>query len=214
MTGIFVTGTDTGIGKTFVSAGLMCGLRTAKNICYWKPIQTGIEEDNDTEMVRNLAKCLDFEIHDQGIKLERPLSPHLAARLSGVEISIEKTLALNPEIGIESDKFWIVEGAGGVLVPINESELMIDLIKVLDLPVLIVARSGLGTINHTVLTIEALRNRNIEICGVVMNGVPNLENKQAIEFYGKTRVLAEMPKFEKLDSDEFRKWSENNLCRL
>lgn len=214
MNGIFVTGTNTGIGKTVVSAGMMCGLRSSKTICYWKPIQTGIEEDNDTEMVRVLAQCSDSEIYEHGIRLEKPLSPHLSARLAGVEISIEETLKLLPVVQNIEEKFWIIEGAGGVLVPINESELMIDLIKVLGLPVLIVARSGLGTINHTVLTIEALRNRNIKICGVVMNGEPNLENKKAIEFYGKTRVLAEMPKFEKLDSDEFRKWSENNLCRL
>ena len=214
MKGIFVTGTDTGIGKTIVSAGLMCGLRATNNICYWKPIQTGIEDDNDTEIIRILAESPDSEIHDQGIRLERPLSPHLSAKLSGVEISIEKTLALNPAAGISSDKFWIVEGAGGVLVPINKRELMIDLIKVLDLPVLVVARSGLGTINHTVLTIQALRNRNIKILGVVMNGEPNAENRKAIEHFGETRVLAEMPKFEKLESSEFRKWSENNLCRL
>ncbi len=214
MKGIFVTGTDTNVGKTVVSAGFMCGLRALKNVSYWKPIQTGIEESNDTETVRILANCVNSEIHDQGVRLEQPFSPHLSARLAGVEISVEETLCFNMELKVSSDKFWIVEGAGGVLVPINETESMIDLIKALNFPVLIVARSGLGTINHTVLTIEALRNRKIEICGVVMNGEPNLENKKAIEFYGKTTVLAEMPRFEKIESNEFRKWSENNLCRL
>ncbi len=159
MNGIFVTGTDTNIGKTIVSAGLMCGMRASQQVCYWKPIQTGIEEDNDTDSVKVLASCADSEIQDVGVRLEQPFSPHLSARLSGFEISVEKTLALNPEIRSDSGKFWVVEGAGGVLVPINESELMIDLIKALNFPVLIVARSGLGTINHTVLTIEALRNR-------------------------------------------------------
>ncbi len=214
MDGIFITGTDTGIGKTVVSGGMICGLRKMKDLCYWKPIQTGIEEDNDTETVRLLAKCRDSEIFDKGIRLKKPLSPHLSAEIAGVRISVEETLKLLPQTRENAEKFWVIEGAGGVFVPINESEMMIDLIEDLKLPVIIVARSGLGTINHTVLTIEALRNRNIEIFGVVMNGDPNRENKKAIELYGKTKVLAEMPKFEKLDSDEFRKWSENNLCRL
>jgi dethiobiotin synthetase len=214
MKGIFITGTNTGIGKTIVSAALLCGLRVSQKVCYWKPIQTGIEEDNDTETVRNLAKCSDSEIYDQGVRLEKPWSPHLSARFADVKISVEKTLALNSYLQMESEKFWIIEGAGGVLVPINESELMIDLINALGLPVLIVTHSGLGTINHTLLTIEALRNRKIEICGVVMNGELNKENRKAIEYYCKTRVLAEMPKFEKLEPNEFEKWSLNNLCRL
>lgn len=214
MKGIFVTGTDTGIGKTIVSAGLMRGLRATKDVCYWKPIQTGIEEDNDTETVKKLAECADGEIYGYGVRLEKPLSPHLSARLAGVEISVESTIKHNSQFGANPDRFWIVEGAGGVLVPINDVELMIDLIEILRLPALIVARSALGTINHTVLTIRALRSRKIEICGVVMNGELNPENKKAIEHYGKTRVLAELPKFEKLESDQFKKWSEDNLCRL
>ena len=212
MKGIFVTGTDTEIGKTVVSAALMNALRNVKNICYWKPIQTGIEEDNDTETVRNLANCSDGEIFDKGFRLEKPLSPHLSAKLADVEISVKKTLDF-----IEnqlSDKFWIVEGAGGILVPLNENELIIDLIKALDLPVLIVARSTLGTINHTLLTIENLRSRDSKILGVVLNGEHNEENKRAIEHFGKTEVLAEMPKFEKIDFENLKKWSENNLCRL
>ncbi len=207
MKGIFVTGTDTGIGKTIVSAALMNAYSKKGNVCYWKPIQTGIEEDNDTETVKTLANCSAEEIHDKGFRLEKPLSPHLSARLANVEITIEETIKF-----IENkteDKFWIVEGAGGILVPLNENELMVDLIKALNLPVFIVARSGLGTINHTLLTIETLRNHNLEILGIIMNGEPNLENKKAIEHYGKVTVLAEMPKFEKLDSDTLRNWSKN-----
>ena len=89
MRGIFVTGTDTEVGKTVVSASLMNVLRETENVCYWKPIQTGIEEDNDTETVRNLANCSDAEIHEHGIRLEKPLSPHLSARLADYEITIE-----------------------------------------------------------------------------------------------------------------------------
>ena len=210
MSGIFVTGTDTGIGKTIVSASLVCALREKENVCYWKPVQTGIEEDNDTETVGNLANCLPEEIFDKGFRLEKPLSPHLSARLSNVEITIEKILRFKTDF--VSERFWIVEGAGGVLVPLNERELMIDLIKALDLPVLIVARAALGTINHTLLTIEALRSRNLKIFGVIMNGAPNEENRKAIEHFGKTRVLAQMPKFEKLEFESLRDWTSKNLC--
>ncbi len=208
MKGLFVTGTDTGIGKTIVSAALMNAFRQTENVCYWKPIQTGIEEDNDTVTVKTLANCSAEEIHDKGIRLEKPLSPHLSARLANVEITIEETLSF-----IENqteNKFWIVEGAGGILVPLNENDLMIDLMKALKLPVIIASRSGLGTINHTLLTIETLRHHGLEIFGVIMNGEPNLENKKAIEHYGNVSVLAEMLKFEKLDAENLAKWSEEN----
>ncbi|MGC2235973.1 MAG: dethiobiotin synthase [Pyrinomonadaceae bacterium] len=208
MKGIFVTGTDTGIGKTIVSAALVCALRQKESVCYWKPVQTGIEEDNDTETVGKLANCSAQEIFDKGFRLEKPLSPHLSARLANVEITIEKVLSF-----LEKDeRFLIAEGAGGVLVPLNGSELMIDLIKALDLPVLIAARSGLGTINHTLLAIEALRARNLQIFGVIMNGERNEENRKAIEHFGNVRVLAQMPKFEKLDFETLNDWTKKNLC--
>ena len=213
MKGFFVTGTDTEIGKTVVSAALVCALREREKICYWKPIQTGIEEDNDTLTVKNLAKLSADEIFDVGFRLEKPLSPHLSARFANVEITVEKVLKFVENA--EKEKFYIVEGAGGVLVPLNETELMIDLIKALNLPVIVVARSGLGTINHTCLTLEVLRNQAIEIFGVIMNGEPNFENKKAIEHFGKVQVLAEMPKFEKLESKTLNAWAkENLLCRL
>ena len=202
MRGIFVTGTDTEVGKTVVSASLMNALRETENVCYWKPIQTGIEEDNDTETVRNLANCSDAEIHEHGIRLEKPLSPHLSARLSNYEITIQQTIDYLPNK--TDDKFWIVEGAGGILVPLNETDLMLDLMRHLRLPVVIAARAGLGTINHTLLTIETLRSRNLEILGVIMNGEPNLENKRAIEHYGNVNVLAEVPKFENLNAESLK----------
>lgn len=212
MKGIFVTGTDTGIGKTIVSSALMNALRESREVCYWKPVQTGIEEDNDTETVKTLANCSDDEIFDKGFRLAKPLSPHLSARLANVEITIEKVLGFLENQ--TSEKFYIVEGAGGILVPLNEKDLMIDLMKVLNLPVLIVARSGLGTINHTLLTLEVLRNRGLNVHGVILNGEPNEENKKAIEHFGEIEVLAEMPKFEKLRSKSLAEWSKNNLCRL
>lgn len=208
MKGLFVTGTDTGIGKTICSAILMASLRQKYDVCYWKPIQTGIEEDNDTQTVKILADCSEDEIYDEGFRLERPLSPHLSARLANVEISVHEVLEYIENCN--DDRFWIVEGAGGVLVPLNENELMIDLIEQLNLPVVVIARSGLGTINHTLLTLQSLRNRDLEIYGVIMSGEPNTENKKAIEHYGRVRVLAEIPKFATMDKQTIKNWTEEN----
>ncbi len=210
MNGIFVTGTDTNVGKTVVSAAFVCALRRGKeNVCYWKPIQTGIETDDDTQTVRKLADCASEEIFDAGFRLKRPLSPHLSARLAKVEITIEKTLAFVQNI--KDENFWIVEGAGGAFVPLNENELMIDLIKQLDLPVVIVARSGLGTINHTLLTVEVLLNRSVKILGIIMNGEPDEENRKAIEHFGQVKVLAQMPKFDMPTNQNLELWAKSNL---
>lgn len=182
-----------------ISALLTKSLRLTTQICYWKPIQTGIEEDNDTQTVKMLAKLSDDEVFDHGFRLEKPLSPHLSARLANVEITVDNTLQFLQNA--DKERFFIVEGAGGILVPLNENELITDLMKVLNLPVIVVARSSLGTINHTCLTIEMLRIRGLEVFGVIMNGEPNLENKKAIEHYGNIKVLAEIPKVENILSD-------------
>lgn len=191
MRGVFVTGTDTGVGKTVVSALLVSALRRSTKIGYWKPVQTGIEEDDDTAEVRRLAACDAAEIADVGVRLPRPLSPHLSARLAGQ--TIEVTDLLRTAESLPDSRFWIVEGAGGLLVPLNESALMADLMRALSLPAIIAARSGLGTINHTSLTVSELARRSIEVAGVVMVGEPNAENRLAIERYGGARVLAEVP---------------------
>lgn len=192
MRGLFVTGTDTGIGKTVISAALLVRYRSAR-LRYWKPIQTGIEQDDDTATVLALAGGAG-QVLDQGIRLPRPLSPHLSARLQGVRITLEPLLrhaAAQPET-----ERLVVEGAGGLLVPLNESTVMADLIIALDLPVLVVARSTLGTINHTLLTLEALRARGRPIAGVIMNGPLNDDNRQAIESYGGVDVIAQIPSFD------------------
>lgn len=205
--GFFVTGTDTNVGKTVVSAALVCALREQNPVYYWKPIQTGIETDDDTQTVRRLANCVDAEIFDVGYRLEKPYSPHLSARLANVQIKIDDIACLFEKAS--DDRVWIVEGAGGVFVPLNEKDLVVNLIERLKLPVIIAARSGLGTINHTLLTIEALRQRNLEIAGVIMNGETNQENKLAIEHFGRIAVLAEMPPFEELDANNLNNWAKN-----
>ncbi len=200
--GIFVTGTDTNVGKTALCAGLVCRYRRVMPVRYWKPVQTGSPEDDDTAVVRKLASCTDAETHDCGVRLPRPLSPHLSARLAGERIEIA---GIRKMAAVGSG--WIVEGAGGALVPLNDSELMVDLIRDLGLAAVVAARSSLGTINHTLLTVEALRARSIPIAGVVMIGEPNAENREAIEAHGQVEVVGEMPYFQVLSSDEVNHWA-------
>ena len=203
--GLFVTGTDTDVGKTIVSAALMHRYRGHAALKYWKPIQTGIERDDDTAIVQQLGDCDESELHHAGIRLARPVAPYLAAEMSGVQITIADLVG---RVGRESGEVrWIAEGAGGVLVPINESESMIDLMAALGLPVLIAARSALGTINHTLLTIETLRRRNLEVAAVVMIGNRNPGNRAAIERYGAVSVAAEMPRFPALTTDCLGAWA-------
>lgn len=205
--GFFVTGTDTNVGKTVVSAALVCALRRQNKVCYWKPIQTGIESDDDTQTVRRLAHCRDTEIFDAGYRLEKPLSPHLSARLANIRIEIDEIDCLFEKAS--DDCVWIIEGAGGVFVPLNEKYLMLDLIAKLNLSVIIAARSGLGTINHTLLTVEALRKRNLKIAGVIMSGEPNAENRLAIEHFGGIKVLGELPQIQNINFNNLQNWSSN-----
>ena len=209
--GLFVTGTDTGVGKTVASAALLHRYRGQLPLRYWKPIQTGIEQDDDTAEVARLAACAPDEILAAGVRLERPVSPHLAARLSGRPIDIEALIA---RVRAEPDSSrWIVEGAGGALVPVDDAANMADLMARLGLPVVVVARTALGTINHTLLTLEALRRRAIQTAGVIMIGVPNPDNREAIERYGHVRVLGEMPPIEPLTSEHLATWAASGLDR-
>jgi dethiobiotin synthase len=210
--GIFVTGTDTGVGKTVVSSLVVASLRRFRRTAYWKPVQTGIEQDDDTAEVRRLANCADDEIVDAGIRLPRPLSPHLSARLAGRSIAIEDLSAIAGRL--PKDRFWVVEGAGGILVPLNAKETMADLIAELGLPALVAARSGLGTINHTLLTLAELRRRSIRVSGVVMVGERNEENRKAIEEYGRTTVLAEIPVMADLSPDSVGELAQNLAADL
>jgi dethiobiotin synthase len=208
--GLFVTGTDTGVGKTVVAAALMLRYRRSFKVRYWKPVQTGIERDDDTREVRRLASCSAAEIVPQGVRLPRPLSPHLAARLSGQSIDIDQLLSIAAD-GYRAPERWLIEGAGGILVPLNDSTLTVDLVARLRLPVVVVARSRLGTINHTLLTLEALRARAITIAAVVMTGPRNPENKRAIQDFGHVPVLGELPRLRPLGVRTLRNWAVASL---
>lgn len=212
MRGVFVTGTDTSVGKTAVSAALMVRYRGAR---YWKPIQTGPEDDTTTVLRLSSSPAREAAwLH--GVRLGDPASPHLAAKRAGIRIDLPFLTA----VVRETEFSWIVEGAGGALVPVNESDLMVHLMERLGLPVVIVARTTLGTINHTLLTIEAVRARRLTVAGVVMVGEPDADNHAAIEQYGQVAILGEMPRFHPLTPAGLAEWagahldSENRLAEF
>lgn len=182
---LFVTGTDTDAGKTVISALLTLAL----DAHYWKPIQSGVNEDSDTRDVQSLTGLPQERFLPEAYRLTEPLSPHEAAAIDGVRIDLNAiTLPALPQ-----DAPLVVEGAGGLMVPLNDKALMLDLITRLGLPVVVVARSGLGTINHTLLTLAALRAAGAEVAGVIMNGPPHPANADAIAHFGRVPVLAQVP---------------------
>ena len=190
MNGFFVTGTDTGVGKTVLSALLVAAL----DAVYWKPVQTGATEGTDRESVRLWAEPPEEQLLPERYCFDPPVSPHLAAREAGVRIALDAfEFPAAP-----ADRTWIVEGAGGVMAPLNERDLMLDLMRRVGLPVVVAARTALGTINHTLLTLAALHAAHLKIRGVVLIGAENLENRRAIEHYGDIRVIGHIPVLERI----------------
>ena len=193
MKSVFITGTDTGIGKTVVSAWICLHWQAH----YWKPIQSGLDspEGSDSVIVQRLSQTT---THTERYRLEAPLSPHEAARLENTHIELSNFKQPN------AGERLVVEGAGGLLVPINDSACIADVIDHLQLPMIVVARSGLGTINHTRLTIEAAKHRDLKILGVITVGEPNPANVQAIQTYAQVPVLAQLPMFNTLSSESLQ----------
>jgi dethiobiotin synthase len=185
----FVTGTDTGIGKTLLSALLVSALDRK----YWKPIQTGACEGTDRETVMKWAGIGPDQTYAENYVFDPPVSPHLAAAWKGTPIDLRKI-----ERPASSDPL-IIEGAGGVLVPVGDHEFMLDLMRRLDAPVLLASRSALGTINHTLLSVAAIRNAKLELRGVVMIGKENADNRRAIERYGSVPVVGSIPWLDTID---------------
>ncbi|MBU0991869.1 MAG: dethiobiotin synthase [Proteobacteria bacterium] len=189
----FITGTDTGVGKTVVSAILARGLLSA----YWKPVQSGLDEMTDTQTVKMLTGLPDRHFFPETYRLNHPLSPHLSARRDGISISLEKFVLP----ASDAYSHLIVEGAGGVMAPLNDECFILDLMKKLNLPVLLVARSGLGTINHTLLSLDMMRRNGLHVFGAVMNGPVNPGNREAIESFGNIHVIAEIEHMGTLNPD-------------
>ncbi|GAA4494174.1 dethiobiotin synthase [Gluconacetobacter tumulicola] len=196
--GVFVTGTDTGVGKTLVSACLVHAWAAE----YWKPFQTGIAEDiADSVTVAALAGLEPTRIHPPAAVLSAPLSPFDAAERENIVLDTSGLGLPEPR----SAQPLVVEGAGGVMVPVAPDCMMIDLIARFALPVVLVARSQLGTINHTLLTLQALRQRGIAIAGVVLNGPPSPEARRAVSLFGGARVLAEFPHLDRIGPAQIEK---------
>jgi dethiobiotin synthase len=201
MRGIFVTGTDTGIGKTHVSAALLaCARARGLDVLPMKPVQTG--DDCDLDVCLRAAE-LDPSPEERALMCPwhagPACSPHLAARLTGRPILLDDLLAAANELAARHDAL-IVEGAGGVLVPLNERQTVLDLMQRLALPVLVVARGSLGTINHSLLTVCALRGAGLRVLGVVLNdSAPcarddvRRDNPIAVAHYGDVPVLGDLP---------------------
>jgi dethiobiotin synthetase len=191
MNGYFVTGTDTNVGKTVLSALLVAAL----DAVYWKPVQTGATEGTDRDSVRAWSEATEDRLPLERFRFDPPVSPHLASREAGIPIALDAFHLPEAPAG----RKWIVEGAGGVMVPLNERELMRDLMRRIGFPVIVAARTSLGTINHTLLTLSALREARLPICGVALIGDENIENRRAIEHYGDVRVIGHIPILEKIN---------------
>lgn len=186
--GWIVTGTDTGVGKTVVAAGL-AGHFGAR---YWKPVQAGLEDESDSDTVRRLTAGR-ASVLPEAYRLNTPCSPHEAARIDGVRIG---ALPLP-----EGNGPLVVEGAGGVLVPVSEDRLYVDLFAGWGLPVILVARTSLGTINHSLLSLEALRARGIAVAGVIFSGEENAASEEAIVRMGQCRHLGRLPRLDPLNAE-------------
>ena len=189
-TAFFVTGTDTGIGKTVFAAALVGAL----GAYYWKPVQAGVDPEGDKETVARLSGLPQTHILPEAYRLTTPASPHLAARIDGVEVCLDKLLL--PQVNGP----LVVEGAGGVLVPVSDTLLMADLFAHWRLPVILCARTALGTINHSLLSIEALRNRGVPLAGIAFIGDPHEENERIIPQLAKVPSLGRLPRLDPLDA--------------
>ena len=180
---IIVTGTDTGIGKTVFSAALAGAL----DGFYWKPIQAGLDDETDSQTVLRLSGLAAERVLPEAYRLRTPASPHLAAERDGVTIDHEALLVP------ETERPLVVEGAGGLLVPLTRNVTYLDLMARWRVPVVLCARTALGTINHSLLSIEALRARGVAMLGIAFIGEENVESERIIVEMGKVRRLGRLP---------------------
>lgn len=184
---LIVSGTDTGIGKTIFSAALTQALQGS----YWKPVQSGLEEETDSEAVRRLAP--NCPVLPEQWRFQLPASPHLSAQAEGVEI--DPAALTIPHC----DRPLVVEGAGGLMVPLTRKQTYLDVFTCWQQPVILCARTQLGTINHSLLSLEALRNRNIPVLGVAFIGHAHEDSEGIICELGNTRRLGRLPVLDDLN---------------
>lgn len=186
---LFVTGIGTGIGKTIVSAILVEKLKAD----YWKPVQSGDLDNSDTMKVKSLVTNPSSVFHPEAYRLTQPFSPHKSAVIDG--LTIDRAKLVLPE----THRPLIIEGAGGLMVPLNNDFLMIDLIKQLNAEVILVSQNYLGSINHTLLSVSALNQNNIPIKGIVFNGNNDDDSEPFILGYSKIPLIARIPHLKTID---------------
>lgn len=204
--GIFITGTDTGVGKTFVAAGLIKAIRgKGINVCPMKPVETGCRKRDGELLPADAVKLLKASGLKESLdavnpyRFRQPLAPAAAAENEGVVIKRSKIISACERLSKSYD-FIVIEGAGGIMTPVYKKYLCLDLIKKIGLPLIIVSRPGLGTINHTLLTIEAARSRGVNLHGVIINhaaykgkDLSEKSNPEIIESIGRVPILGIIP---------------------
>jgi dethiobiotin synthetase len=192
---IVVAGTDTEIGKTVFSAGLAALLGAH----YWKPIQAGLVGETDSQLVARLGGLSDDRIMPERYRLKTPASPHHAAAIDGVRIAADKL-----DVPDSGGRPLVIEGSGGLLVPLDGTTLYIDVFARWRFPVVLCARTALGTINHSLLSIEALRHRKLDILGIAFIGEDNAESERVICEIGRVKRLGRLPRLSPLTANTLR----------
>jgi dethiobiotin synthetase len=203
---LFITGISTDVGKTIASAIIVEALQAD----YWKPIQAGDLNHSDTHKVQSLVSNSQSHFHSNSYALQTPASPHLAAAIDGL------TIAMNQIQEPKTNNHLVVEGAGGILVPLNETQSVVDLIQP-DYKVIVVSRHYLGSINHTLLTIEALKNRQIQVAGIIFSGDENTSSESII--LSRTAVpligrIAQEPYFDANVISEYAELFRENMLKI
>jgi dethiobiotin synthetase len=191
---LFVTGIGTNVGKTVISAILTQKLQAD----YWKPIQAGDLNNTDSMKVSQWVDNTISTIHPEAYRLTQPMSPHAAAERDGININ------LNDIISAETTRNLIIEGAGGLMVPLNKNDLVVDMVSRFQAEAVLVSRHYLGSINHTILSIEALRSRNIPITGIIFNGDDNRGTESIIESVCAVPILGRIPNIDKLSQHSIK----------
>ncbi len=220
MTGIFVTGTDTGVGKTIISCGIAAALKEKKvDVGVFKPFLSGITRENPESDTFLLKKMSGTALSDEEVtpfQFSEPLSPYVAAQLEGTSVQLDEVLERWNMIKTKHE-FFVVEGAGGIAVPLGESFLVSHLIKALELPVVIVARPDLGTINHTFLTVHYAREAGLKVAGIVINGASDTRdpsqktNPKMIEEWCEVPILGITPKLNDMTNEKIKKMVKDNV---
>ncbi|MFB9864798.1 dethiobiotin synthase [Rufibacter immobilis] len=194
----FVTGIGTDVGKTVAAAVLTQALQAD----YWKPVQAGSLDHTDTHTVQRLVSNPRSVFHPEAYRLQMPASPHTAAAAEGVRLSLEQIVLPSTQ------NHLIVEGAGGLMVPLNEQELVLDLIQNLNLEVVLVSRNYLGSINHTLTSAEVLKYHNIPVAGILFNGVPNPSTEDFILNYTKLPALPRLLEETDLNQETVQRYAQ------